>query len=377
MAFVAGTAMSAPEGAVSLRDGRTRRPSRAIHDVDRVDVRVANERINVKVTFRVALRDSVFTRVVFKIDTDKKANTGIDGFDLNIITSVGSRYRKSAAPAVGVKGRAPLELRSASYQSLSRRADRTSKVFRTSWVSRSDPRITTPEVKGKEYSFSFPLSMLAENGLNYNDTIRFSVRVEGTICEEPVSIDYVCGDKGAPLAVDGRLVDWPTTAPRIKDATGDLHKAAREVDLKSLLVGHDQKHIHAAVTLARSGFGAGLYDGDDIQDMDRIVLGIEPIGDHGYMKYKEISVYTWESGTSRGWVSGRPSFRHRVRGRVTEFAIPRNAEQARFRVIVWTDAHRIDTVPDRGLASLKIPKAAWHVEEDEGEESTFEDSGNK
>ena len=193
--------------------------------------------------------------------------------------------------------------------------------------------------------------------------------------EEPVSIDYVCGGKGSPLVLDGRLTDWPTTAPGIKDATGDLHNAAREVDLKSLLVGHDEGHIHAAVTLARVGFGAGVHSEDDIRDMDRIVIGIEPIGDHGYMKYKEISLYTWESPASRQYVPGRPSFRHKIRGRVTEFAVPRNAEQARFRIIAWTDAHRIDMVPDRGLAQLKIPAGAWNAIDTEDDECSLEDSG--
>ena len=98
------------------------------------------------------------------------------------------------------------------------------------------------------------------------------------------------------------------------------------------------------------------------------------------MKYKEISVYTWESSGSRRYVAGRPSFRHHVRGRVVEFAIPRQSEQARFRIIAWTDAHRIDNVPDQGLALLKIPKEAWHAEEDaddDSDESSFEDSGGK
>lgn len=375
-------------GTIVLADRQASRKERAIHDVKRAELRLADGRVHVTLDFVRPLKDGVFTRVVLFIDTDNDSRTGLNGIDLQVSAWVGSRYRWNGANALTQNSVAPFETRGSCYSHMARTEDAASKARGRSMVRRPHKGITHPKVSGRKFAFSFPMKLLRENGFRYSDTIRFRIEAHGTICEEPVSIEYICRDKGDAINVDGRIRDWPTTAAFVQDQVGELHDAARSVDLRRVLVTHDKKKLYTCVRLAAPGFGYPLGRDADIRDRDTVTLAIEPVGDLGYMKFREIVVRNGPAEVNA--VMGMPSeeffeklppeVRERLREQIgaaskaskgvqtavrdglLEVAIERRSEQTRFRVIVWTDAHRVDLIPDAGLASLKVPKSAWKDE---------------
>ena len=116
----------------------------------------------------------------------------------------------------------------------------------------------------------------------------------------------------------------------------------------SLEVDHDATHVHALVRLAADGFGWHASDGD-IDDQDRVTVALEPLESGGrYMRYVQAVVRPPEKSKFGA-----------AHGRQVEFSIPRVTEQTAFRVVAWSDAIRIDRVPDKGWAEVGVPPEAF------------------
>ena len=347
---LACVAVAEPSEGLVLRDRATGRKNREIHDVEQVRLLPRKGEMDVRVRFRRPVEEGVFTCIHVYVDCDDDPATGIRGLELLLRAAVGSRYRRTSAPPAPNGTPEPISVLRNSFTKIVRGA-LASNATGKSWLHDRTAGMRGPEIKGREMWFSFPLKMLRDHGFRYNKAIRFYVDVEGSISESPISLEYLCRDAGIPIRVDGRGREW-SGGPRETDRTGELHPDAAEVDLRELRVDHDAKHLFASVRLATGGFGSTRFGEDDIRDEDTVVLAVEPLGQAGYMKYREVIVHT----SRRTWMR---DVRVAIGRGLVEFALPRRAEQTRFRVLAWTDARRYDRIPDTGMAKLEIPRGAW------------------
>ena len=346
-----GLAQGAPDAApppphLALVDGLSPRPRREIHDVTHVTVDAKDAALQVLVRFRRPLLDGVFECVHLYVDCDADERTGIGGADLWVRAAFGSRYQRSNAPAPAEGAPPPARLRRSSWSQPEMQEIR-GQPGRATWVNHQERRIDPPTVDGTDLRFDVPLDLLAERGLHYNKFVRVRVEAEGSCSESPVWLEYVCADEGMTIALDGRDAEW-SGQPRVADVTGELHPDTSEVDMASLEVDHGPSHVHALVRLAADGFGAIAAD-SDVEDRDRVTVALEPLEGGGhYMDYVQEVVQ-----------AGRASIHGFAGRRLVEFSIPRAPEQAAFRVAAWSDAIRIDRVPDKGWAEVGVPPAAF------------------
>ncbi len=330
-----------------LEDGLSPRPRREIHDVVRVGVVARAAALQVVVRFRRPLLEGIFECVHLYVDCDADEKTGMDGADLWVRAAIGSRYQRTNAPALVEGVPAPARLFRSSWSRPQIQLIRGGPGRRT-WVHQLDRRIDPPTVEEAELRFQVPLDLVVAQGLRYNKSVRVRIEAEGSLSESPIWLEYVCADEGTAIELDGNSKEW-SGQPRVDDATDELHPDASEVDLASLEVDHDVTHLHALVRLAAEGLGRTGVSDHDVLDRDRVTVALEPLESGGrYMAYVEEVVDAIR--TSKFGVALR---------RNVEFSIPRVTEQTAFRVIAWTDAIRIDKIPDVGWAELDVPPDAF------------------
>ena len=331
---------------LALVDGQTSRPRREIHDVTHVTIDAKAAALEVVVRFRRPLLVGVFECVHLYVDCDADLRTGIDGADLWVRAAFGSRYQRADAPAVVEGTGASARLFRSSWSLPHTQAMRGQKGLE-SWLHQLDRRVDPPTVEGAELRFQVPLDLLVARGFRYNMFVRVRVEAEGSLSESPIWLEYVCADEGTPIELDGSDAEW-SGQPRVLDATEELHPDTSEVDLASLEVDHDATHVHALVRLATDGFGS--YEGDgDVEDQDRVTVALEPLESGGrYMGYVEHAI-----------VPPKESKFGVADGALVEFSIPRVPEQTAFRVVAWSDAIRIDRIPQKGWAEVGVPPEAF------------------
>jgi len=298
------------------------------------------------VTMAEPIEQSIFLDAHIEIDADLKKSTGFDGFDFGVHAFVGSRYRRSTAQKDGI---APLAHRRTIVKFA-----KDAQPGSGGWIHSNQHLLAPPKVKGKLLQFRFPLELLRTYGLRYNKKIRWRLFTESTISEHPLATEYICGQDALTIGIDGQVGDWPPIGVLVRDKKGDLHPDTTEVDITALQVEHDAKAVYALVRLARAGFGAAQPE-DDIQDRDRIVVCLEPVGARAYMKFVQANVSTMPNSS----FESDGTFTYRAGQRFVEFAFPRKPEQTKFRVLAYADAERVDSVPDEGPRILTIPTKAW------------------
>lgn len=331
---------------LELDDSHSPRPRRALHDVERVVLEAGGGVLAVEVRFRRPLLEGVYTCVHLYVDCDADAATGVEGADLWVRASYGSRYQRTNAPSPRPGVPAAATLRRASWSQPHEQAARDGKL-RRSWLHDEGGQVDPPTVDGATLAFGVPLTLLADRGLRYNRWVRVRLQAEGTCSEHPIALEYVCTDEGTVLDLDGRDDEW-SGQPSVADATGELHGDVEEVDLASLAVDHDVDHVHALVRLAGPGFGRA-YDDGDVEDRDEVTVALEPLDTGGrYMEYVERTV-----GTRRRSPHGLAG------DRIVEFSVPRAPQQSAFRVVAWADAIRVDKVPEWGAVELGVPPEAF------------------
>ena len=360
-------ALAQEPGVLRIEDGNTSNRERAVHDVRSVELRAKDGDVTVTVDFFRPLQEGVFTCVHLYIDCDDDLKTGLynsprdwrqlrlagahasDGWDLALRAAVGSRFRRNSAKAAGSGIPAPLSLRRGSHAFAVTRpvaGGGTRRIWRY-----AEGGATPPKIKGKRLVFAFSLHLLRKYGLRYNKSVRVLFMVESSICESPISLDYTCRDAGIPIRVDGVASDWGN-GPRIKDKTGELHPAARCVDMSELRADHDEGHLFARVRFARPGFRQ-FRPGEDVIETDTLYVGIEPLGAR-YMRYKEVALST----VSPDPLQPVEGVAVAAGAGVVEVSFTRRPEQTKYRVVAWADAGRWDLVPN-SPARFVIPAGAW------------------
>jgi len=325
-----------------------------LHDVTKVHVHAAKAWLHVWVTFREPLKDGMYEAVDLYLDCDGDAATGIAGADLYVRVSAGSRFRPNTEKEAPPGLLPAFKTRTAGWAE-PRSLGRAGGEARVSWIWSGTEPVEPPRVRGNLYYFGVPLELIKEHGLRYNQRIGLRFEVESILAEQPIWLPYRCVDDGLAIRVDGRDEDW-SGGPRAVDETDELHPACEWLDLESLQVEHGPGALFTRLRLAHPGFGPVSLppEGDDIAVRDSITVAFEPLGDGHYMDYRQVnvSIHTPEaSSPDTAWAAG---------DRVLETRIARPAAQTEFRVMAWSEAWRVDQVPDFGWMHYDIPSEAWN-----------------
>ena len=348
-----GENVPTPRGA-KIVDTRTISTRYLLHDVASIYVLGEQSFLHVWVEFVQPLKQGMYEAVDLYVDCDGDQATGIRGADLHVRVSAGSRFRPNTEerPPAGLLP--AFETRTSGWAVPEDMRSASGVTGKLQWIwSGTDP-VLRPRVRDNLYYFAFPLQMLKEYGLRYNERIGLRFEVESILAEEPIWLPYRCVDDGLAIEVDGEDGDW-SGGPRARDETGELHPAAEGLDLRDLQVEHGKGRLFARLRLAHPGFGPASIPpaGNDITVWDSLTLAFEPLGDAGYMEYRTVRVPI-QAPTSTAhdvaWVVG---------DRLLEMRIARPPAQTNFRVMAWSEAWRRDSIPNTGWASYDIPASAW------------------
>jgi hypothetical protein len=296
------------------------------------------------------LVEGMFTVVELEWDCDGQRSTT----ELETRAAVGSRFHPNAyAPAAGT---APMQLARASWASPfdETRGDPLAapRGTLTNWAA-----LATPPIGGSRIEFRVPRHLPDRRGL-LTATSRgaFRLKTTTTCSEHPLTFDYAISDAGRDIKVDGNVSEW-SGGPYAQDGKGELHPAVAHMDLKEVWCEHGKDCVFVRVDFAVPGFGRVSRSDGDVVVEDELVIRLEPVG-AGYMDPVVLRVpatsAAGEIGGERLFEPRRvpgetlPRFDAEVTGRyacggsTVEVRIPRRPEQTRFRVVVWTDAIRVD-----------------------------------
>ena len=299
------------------------------------------------------LVEGMFTVFEMEWDCDGQRTS----IELLARAAVGSRFHpNSFAPSAGT---APMHLARASWGSP---FDETlaNPLAAPRRIMTNQGELAVPAVGGSRLEFRVPRHLPDRRGL-LTATSRgaFRLRATTTCSEHPLTFDYAISDAGRDIKVDGNVTEW-SGGPYAQDGTGELHRAVSHMDLKGVWCEHGKDCVFVRVDFAVPGFGqVNLGDGD-VAVEDELVIRLEPVG-VAYMDPVDLHVpATSAAGKVRGYpttfagTSGFESVRRlaeqgeRVLGTyacgtgTVEVSIPRKPEQTRFRVVVWSDAVRVD-----------------------------------
>jgi hypothetical protein len=319
-----------------IDDGETTRADRVVHDVRHVALEIVDDTLEVTLQFRRAFPEMMFEAADIHFDCDDDAATGIDGADLRIRSSVGSRFHGNAwkPDAGGVPP--PLDQRRCGVAKVHSYRAGASTEERRLWLW--GPALPAPEIGEGKLVQRIPLKLLREEGLRYNHHVPLWIEVEGSCSESPIPLVHVVTDDGVGIRADARPEDW-SGGTRADDETGEMHPDASALDVARVQVDHGPAELLVGVWLFRPGFGAAAASDLDVDDRDRITVSVEPLGGE-YLGYRQYVLHARNPQVDAAdWSAVH-------RDRFVEFSIERPPAQAAFRVIVWTDAVRIDRIPD-------------------------------
>ncbi len=328
---------AAQESARVIADARSMCSERKANDVETITVSISGGSMVVEVDFRCPLAEMMFECVEARIDCDDDPETGIAGDELMIHAAVGSRFHPNSwIPGADVPR--PLALCRAAYALPSEESpgDEEEGLRSWRWAGTLDP----PEVEKNRLRFSVPVGLLRmPTGLS-KSSVSVWFRVIGTASEHPIQLRIDASQSGTRMEIDGKSGDWAERAPFL-DNPDDLHPSAVDLDILSLKLAYDAGRVFAALRLQGTRFGDGEAAEDDVTVEDRISFLLEPLspGRGGVRRYE---VCAGESAVDA------PGFAARVNAGFVECAMSRIPEVGSYRVTVWTDAVRVDRVPDEG-----------------------------
>jgi hypothetical protein len=340
-------AQRAPVPLQAIDDPHTARPDREVHDVERVVFDVREETIDVTVRFRRPLTEMMFESVTLLVDCDDDAETGMEGADLRVRASVGSRFHPNSWKPDRPGVPPPLDQRRTAFSIVEVREQGVERRTGNTWTWRG--RLTPPSAVGREIAFRFPQKLVRDRGQRYNREVPVHLEVLGSCSEHPVPMRHTAADEGVDVSVDGEDADW-SGGTRADDPGGELHADALTLDITRTRVEHSEGWLHVGVWLLRPGFGRNITPDDDVEERDRIVVAVEPLGGR-YQEYREHVIRS---------IAPRRSdriLRSAAGEAFVECAVARTSEQTSFRVAVWADALRVDRVPDEG--TFRLDTAPW------------------
>jgi hypothetical protein len=317
-----------------------------------------------EVFFEVEMRrphtEGMYTCLHVYIDADSNPETGINGAELWLRASIGSRYHPNSFKPKA--GKAAMAITRASVSRVVRgRSDTGGSGF--TWLhSASLPK---PEIEAKKIRFRVETSVLRREGARYGSINGVHAEVETTCTDQPLMLRHLCNDEGILIDVDGKDVDW--SHPMIaKDAGGELHKVAQILDMTGLRVEHNHDSLFAIVDLAEPGLRKDDMDHNDVSRFDGVTFYVEPI----YPRYQNPKKLFLRFGRGGHPVGGQDRLRSRyydtrnpggwdgaIDENHAEIRVNRVSGQNEFRVWAWSELRRVDRIPDDGWLKIDWGKA--------------------
>lgn len=319
-----------------LVDAATVDPDLVFGDAREFTAAVDGEFLRCAVTMARPIAAGMFTCVHVLLDCDADPTTGLDGLELEVRAAVGSRFHpNSFRPADG--GKAALDLRRGSRTVLVP-DDAGGKM----WVHQGSP-MPEPQVDGATIRFDVPLPWIKERGGRYSSAFTMKVHVVTACSDQPLQLERVCNDDGITLRIDGSASDWSGVG--VSDTDGELHPAARPVDITRFRLEHDRERLYACVEFAGPGVCRPTVD-DDVEVRHEVSFHVAPT----FPRYQRpLMVHLggpeWggrgEDGMEWRAVAGRSA---------VELSLQRAVGQTRYRVFVWSDYRAVD----RFAGSLRL-----------------------
>jgi hypothetical protein len=300
--------------------------------------------------------EGMYTCLHVYLDADANPRTGIEGAEIWLRASVGSRYHPMSFKPK--KGKAAKDIQRASLSRVVKgRADEGRGGGKT-WLHTTV--LPKPEIETKKIRFKVSTSVLRSAGARYGSVTGVMAEVETTCTDQPLMLRHVCNDEGVNITLDGRDGDW--SHPQIaRDPGGELHKVGQILDLTSLRAEHDSDYLYACVQLAEEGLRKDSMNTSDVSRFDGVTFYIEPLFPR-YQSPKKLFIRYGRGGhptsprdvlRSRYFGMRNPGgWRGSVSGKTVEIRANRASGQNDFRVWAWSDLRRVDRVPDEGWMKI-------------------------
>ena len=278
--------------------------------------------------FQRELFDGMFTCVEIDFDCDGRRAD----LELGTRASVGSRFRPTSfVPRAGEAD--PIRLIRASWLSPFDESA-SGEVTRRGMTNRA--QLMTPQAGGTSLRFLVPVRLPMDSGVRGSTTPpAIRIRAITTCGDHPLAFDYDAIGEGRAIQVDGTTSEW-SGGPYVEDAGDELHAAVRHMDLRAVWCEHGPDKIFVRIDFDRTGFGRARGDAD-VAVNDAAWVELQPRG----AAYMDDVLVAIPATDPRGDVG---SVRFASGAGTVEIAIPRDPKQTAFRVAVWSQAERIDTL---------------------------------
>ncbi len=349
LALIAGTtpaclsaqAKAAPTKPPGTRQGRLTDPSNATwryaySDAAEFEAGIEGESVRCTLTMTLPIPDGMFVCAHLWIDTDDNERTGINGEEVWVRATVGSRFRPNAYS--DGNGGTMLRDARASYSLPVRHEDRS-----VDWQHQNDP-LQKPTVEGNKLHFGWPLSFVNQRNAGYTSVFSIRVAVETSCSDQPLDLAHVCNDEGMVIEVDGKESEGEWSGQACVDPGDELHPAVRRLDMEAFRLDHDAKSLFALVRFAEPGF-ADQIGQQDVRDESAVTFYVDPL----FPRYQDAGTLRVRVGSGKrdGRSQDGAAWQAAIQDRTLELKLARRTGQTRFRVFAWSDYRCIDDFGDR------------------------------
>ena len=320
-----------------LEDPAARAPEFTASDARSLEISRHEEDVVFHVRMRRPLIEGMHVTAELWFDCDANRRTGENGWDYRVRASVGSHYRPNAFSA-RPPSPSPMTLARASTLVIRRVQGPDGRSYDDFFNS---DRLAPPELGRNSLRVRAPISAFVERGARYAAArVPYRALITSRCAEHPIVFRYSAAAFPRTIAVDGRTDDW-AGGPAAVDVGDELHDSVAFLDIREVWADHDDSHLYLRVDFDAPGFGTppGLHSGkgdDDVVAEDRLFVRVQPTGT-AYMRPRTVVVTADDLHSSKGTSAAAGA-------RSVEISVPRTAEQSQFRLSVWTQALRKDTV---------------------------------
>lgn len=308
----------------------------AFSDAAEFDAAIEGEYVRCTLTMTLPIPEGMFVCAHLYLDTDDNERTGINGNEVWVRATVGSRFRPNAH-SDGSGGTMLRDVR-ASYSLPIRHEDRS-----VDWQHQNDP-LAKPTVDGSKLSFAVPLSFVNKRNAGYTSVFSIRVAVETSCSDQPLDLAHVCSDEGMVIEVDGKEGAGEWSGQACLDPGDELHPATRRLDMEAFRLEHDAKSLFATVRFAEPGF-ADQIGQQDVRDESALTLYVDPL----FPRYQDAATLHVRVGSGKrdGRTQDGQAWQAAMVERTLELRLARRTGQTRFRVFAWSDYRCVDDFADR------------------------------
>lgn len=321
----------------ALRDSSAPEGPYAFSDAVEFKAAVGEEVLSCELTMTKPIPEGMFTTCHLFMDLDDSNKTGVNGNDLWVRATVGSRFRGNAQ-TIGQSGETPLKDVRTTYSVPIRAEDRA-----LSWLHQNE-ELPAPTIEGNKMTFGVPMRFIKVKNDNYTSVFVVRVSVETSCSDQALDLTHLCTDDGLAIEIDG--VDKPNewSGDVRRDAGDELHPSVRRLDIDSFRLDHSPAGLCALVRFAEAGF-ATMAPASDVRDESQLVFYVDPL----FPRYQDAALLEIRAGkpTRDGRMRDGLKWKTVATDRTVELLLDRKQGQVRFKLFAWSDYRCYDDFSDR------------------------------